>query len=531
MIAEQSIPTSDTRLESATDLARALTGIRGLDAVLDRSAQAVREALDAETVSVVLWAGERAGDGADPRARTATVGPVSRVEEATPGQLPPPTRPGDNETAHTADTETRALDLRNQIVVPIEAGSRAVGQLQVVAGPDRAAYTAADREFARLLAAELAAVLDQAEQVERLERLAFQDALTGLANRRALDEALGNAIDQHRRLATVVSLVVCDLNGLKRLNDECGHEAGDQLLVQFARTLAEAAATLPGALAARLGGDEFCVLVLARPADAAARLAEEVCQRALALPAGEGVACGVASTGDPVGPVTTAARLFRLADAAQYRAKRTGVTAPVVAGRGYRPDVTVEQMEEGLERRVSRDRRLFRGAHVDPGLLLTTALRSLGSLAPGSAAPLRLEAVARTAATVLDADSWRLSYVPSDGQLLTPVATGVRPGDQPPAVGPEPVNLEDYPVRAGAVHGGSYDFELGRIGNDVAEEAACVRGGHQGVVAAGVCEPGGGGWLVEIHTGTSSPGVRDLGPVLHALLAVALTGGEPPVRG
>ena len=59
----------------------------------------------------------------------------------------------------------------------------------------------------------------------------------------------------------------------------------------------------------------------------AARVAEDLCRRTAAS-LDEGVACGVASTGDPVGPVDTPARLFRLADAAQMRAKRSRSRRP-----------------------------------------------------------------------------------------------------------------------------------------------------------------------------------------------------------
>lgn len=95
---------------------------------------------------------------------------------------------------------------------------------------------------------------------------------------------------------------------------------------------------LTGALAGRLGGDEFCLLAVGPTADEVVRAADELCRRAAELELGEGVACGVASTGDPVGEVRSARRLFRLADAAQYRAKALRSAKPVVAGREGPPD-------------------------------------------------------------------------------------------------------------------------------------------------------------------------------------------------
>ncbi|MRT45025.1 GGDEF domain-containing protein, partial [Xylella fastidiosa subsp. multiplex] len=117
---------------------------------------------------------------------------------------------------------------------------------------------------------------------EEVRRLAFTDALTGLANRRAVDGRLDEAVEAHRADGTVVSLVVCDLNGLKRVNDTCGHAVGDRLLERFGSVLSLCGAMLPGALAARLGGDEFVVLAdglgRADAQDLAVRLRNEIIQ-------------------------------------------------------------------------------------------------------------------------------------------------------------------------------------------------------------------------------------------------------------
>lgn len=76
---------------------------------------------------------------------------------------------------------------------------------------------------------------------------------------------------------------------------------------------------------------------------------------------GDGVACGVASTGDPIGPVRSARRLFRLADAAQYRAKAVRAAQPVVAGREG-PDDPVVRLADAPPP-AEGERRRFRGRH------------------------------------------------------------------------------------------------------------------------------------------------------------------------
>ncbi|MEU3221657.1 GGDEF domain-containing protein [Streptomyces sp. NPDC006976] len=219
------------------------------------------------------------------------------------------------------------------VVAPIVLHGRAWGELYVARPAGAPVFGRADADFATVLAAVVAAGLAQTERLEEVRKLAFTDPLTGLANRRAVDMRLDEAVERHRADDAVVSLVVCDLNGLKWVNDTHGHAVGDRLLERFGSVLSRCGAMLPGALAARLGGDEFCLLAVGPGADEVVAVATELCERAAELEFGNGVACGIASTGDPIGPVVSARRLFRLADAAQYRAKAARSARPVVAGR------------------------------------------------------------------------------------------------------------------------------------------------------------------------------------------------------
>ncbi|GAB2995352.1 sensor domain-containing diguanylate cyclase [Streptomyces pseudoechinosporeus] len=257
------------------------------------------------------------------------------------------------------------------VVAPIVLHGRAWGELYVARRAGAPVFARADADFATVLASVAAAGIAQTERLEEVRRLAFTDALTGLANRRAVDVRLDEALERHRADDVVVSLVVCDINGLKRVNDTRGHAAGDRLLERFGSVLSLCGAMLPGTLAARLGGDEFCLLAVGPAADEVVRVADELCRRAAELELGEGVACGVASTGDPIGTVHSARRLFRLADAAQYRAKAARAPKPVVAGR----EGGTEGAEDPVVRLADRpppelpgDRRRFRGRkpHKDP---------------------------------------------------------------------------------------------------------------------------------------------------------------------
>ncbi|MFF1453309.1 diguanylate cyclase domain-containing protein [Streptomyces sp. NPDC058274] len=247
------------------------------------------------------------------------------------------------------------------VVAPIVLHGRAWGELYVARPVGAPVFDRGDADFATVLASVVAAGIAQTERLEEARRLAYTDALTGLANRRAVDVRLDEAIELHRRDGVVVSLVVCDLNGLKRVNDTRGHAVGDRLLERFGSVLSVCGAMVPGTLAARLGGDEFCLLAIGPAADEVVRIADELCRRAAELELGDGVACGVASTEDAIGPVRSARRLFRLADAAQYRAKAVRATKPVVAGREG-PDDPVVRLADTPPPEAA-ERRRFRGRH------------------------------------------------------------------------------------------------------------------------------------------------------------------------
>ncbi|MFF3327735.1 diguanylate cyclase domain-containing protein [Streptomyces sp. NPDC002889] len=256
-----------------------------------------------------------------------------------------------------------ALRRRNRgccVVAPIVLHGRAWGELYVARPPAAPVFDRDDADFATVLASVVASGVAQTERLEEVRRLAFTDPLTGLANRRAVDTRLDEALEEYHADGSVVSLVVCDVNGLKQVNDTLGHAVGDRLLERFGSVLSLCGAMLPGALAARLGGDEFCLVTVGPPSDEVVRVADELCLRAQELELGEGVACGVASTGDPIGEVRSARRLFRLADAAQYRAKAARSPKPVVAGR----DGTVIRLAD-TPPRSPQDRRRFRDARPE----------------------------------------------------------------------------------------------------------------------------------------------------------------------
>ena len=161
------------------------------------------------------------------------------------------------------------------------------------------------------------------QQVHELESLANSDPLTGLSNRRYLQDQLRQALGIYKRYETPFALLVLDVDGLKRVNDSKGHQAGDRALVQVATAMRRTLRTTD--TAARIGGDEFCVLATNQTAAAAEPLAQRIAD-AVDVETGAdspiGISIGVVSCPEH-GDDTDA--LLEMADQAMYRAKAGGL--------------------------------------------------------------------------------------------------------------------------------------------------------------------------------------------------------------
>jgi diguanylate cyclase (GGDEF)-like protein len=159
-----------------------------------------------------------------------------------------------------------------------------------------------------------------------LEKLSRHDALTGLLNRRAIDEALQTEWDRFRRSDVAFSVACIDIDHFKSVNDGWGHATGDSVLVAVARRIGQH--LRPGDCVGRSGGDEFLVVLSACVAEEAGVAAERLRAAVDALPlaAGEGrlvlsVSIGVATA---TAADRTAEAVLLRADAALYRAKDAG---------------------------------------------------------------------------------------------------------------------------------------------------------------------------------------------------------------
>ena len=157
-----------------------------------------------------------------------------------------------------------------------------------------------------------------------LESQANTDPLTGLANLRALQRQLARHIALQKRYGHCFGVLLMDVDGLKRINDAHGHQAGDRVLMQVAMSVRRGIRTVD--TAARLGGDEFCVLAPEQNGKSATSLAERLKSAVgeeVAMPDEPPVAISVGVAACPEHG-EEAEGLIDLADRAMYRAKASG---------------------------------------------------------------------------------------------------------------------------------------------------------------------------------------------------------------
>lgn len=176
-----------------------------------------------------------------------------------------------------------------------------------------------------------------AEKTRDLERLALEDPLTGLANRRQFDRELEKEVQRSHRTGQPIALIMADVDHFKAYNDAHGHPQGDECLRAIAAVL-RGYGRRAGDLVARIGGEEFAILL----PDLKSDVSEDLAARLLQAVAGERLphasaasgivtlSLGLATVSDSQSATLTAKYLVEQADAALYEAKAAGRNRVVV---------------------------------------------------------------------------------------------------------------------------------------------------------------------------------------------------------
>jgi diguanylate cyclase (GGDEF)-like protein len=225
-----------------------------------------------------------------------------------------------------------SIGLAAVFTFPLRHGVSQLGALDLysdTAGALDAASLSAARTLADVAAAYLLnaqARTDLQDAANRSQDRSLHDALTGLANRTLLLDRLGHAVQRSRRSDKSLGVLFVDLDQFKLVNDRCGHEVGDELLVAVARRLS--ALLRPDDSLARMSGDEFVVLCENLNDESDLSVVASRISNALSVPYALSTnevtvtaSIGVAFAGRGV---YAPAQLIRDADAAMYQAKRKG---------------------------------------------------------------------------------------------------------------------------------------------------------------------------------------------------------------
>jgi len=228
--------------------------------------------------------------------------------------------PGDHPVAENGDG-TEQVDVFD-LVLPIIDADSAWGILVASRRPDEDSFDAHDISVLRHVASEAAEAVSRTVHWAKIEHMALRDQLTGLANRHELYGVLDDIFERPPLERVDTALIMCDVDGLKLVNDTLGHQAGDRLLKDAAQALRGAIRDPESTTVCRIGGDEFC-MVIDGGALLTAHEVSDMIERLFARSAGSGpprsISCGIAFAGEEI---DSRSALLRAADENQYQTKR-----------------------------------------------------------------------------------------------------------------------------------------------------------------------------------------------------------------
>ena len=382
----------------------------------------------------------------------------------------------------------RRLEKESQLAVPVMYEGAMWGELWATGtrgrrfGPD-------DVRLLEAIAAQVSVAIGRAELFSEVSRNAYEDPLTRVANRRALDECLRGLEDREG----TPTLLVCDLDGLKEVNDRDGHPAGDALLRGVAGVLSDVASAFRASLVARLGGDEFCV-VLPVGSLAEAEWFARTASRQVAAELGPVVSLcwGAAARG---AQATTAHELIAAADTALLEAQRLGpgrLRLRMAGDRGL-PEAPDRRRESTVSGRRPTDD------------LIPRVVELLDRRRPPTML-VALKLLACELCNAINAAAWSISATTDDFAGIRTIQgiesaldpkSGLRVVEQAEHV---VYPLADYPATAQALaHGCAFVAGVDLDGSDPAEVAELRDLGYNALLGVGTFD-GEQGYLLEIYS-------------------------------
>jgi diguanylate cyclase (GGDEF)-like protein len=317
---------------------RELNGALALEQVLAATIKAVRTLVGADFISISLVQGNShcvalaEGEGSE-----LLMGREFSREEGLVGQVLKINRPLPAKAQCHGPTQVFGHDhlltgYHSLLVLPLQKEKGEATGALTVAVKKADVFTKPRQEILELIAAQVAVKVDLGQAHEEINRLATIDGLTGLINHRTFQHGFDVMLVREERRAGALSLLLCDIDHFKKINDSYGHPFGDKVLKEVAGILRRAARSVD--LAGRYGGEEFVLVLEGSGEQGGHQMAERIRQEIekMVLPHESGPVRITLSLGLAVYPDhgTDKERLIRRADKALYRAKKEGRNRVVV---------------------------------------------------------------------------------------------------------------------------------------------------------------------------------------------------------
>lgn len=311
---------------------RELNGALGLEQVLGATIKAVRTLVGADFISISLVCGNghcvalAEGEGAE-----QLIGREFSREEGLVGQVLKINRPLPAKAQCHGPTQVFGHDhlltgYNSLLILPLQKEKGEATGALTVAVKKAEVFTKARQEILELIAAQVAVKIDLGQAHEEINRLATIDGLTGLLNHRTFQHGFEVMLAREERRAGTLSLLICDIDHFKKINDSHGHPFGDKVLKEVAAILRRAARSVD--IAARYGGEEFALVLEGSGEQGGLQMAERIRQEIenMVLHNENGPVRITLSLGLAVYPGhgTDKERLISRADQALYRAKKQG---------------------------------------------------------------------------------------------------------------------------------------------------------------------------------------------------------------
>jgi diguanylate cyclase (GGDEF)-like protein len=518
------------RLRSLLGMARAIGASGHLGDVLEVAAEEARRALGAASVAISRW------DRSAGRVRTlVNVGQLAAWEERRPAAetYALPDRPQALERLHDHATHIAAVDdphadpaevalLRRLGKVSSAAQAIVVdgvawGELYATTAPGEPRFSLADAPFLSAVTSFVGVAIARANDLAELERLAWEDPLTGIGNRRRFERHVSGLLAADD---ADVAVALIDVDGLQELNEAHGHATGDTVLSAIATALDRAAADHPGGLAARIGGDEFCLVLRGDEHDAQHALERVLAHLTdLATPRPR-LSVGLAAAG---AEDRSLRQLLTRADAAQYRAKRGGI-----------PIATAERLPADRAQPAGHGSSAGRRAHRDtePGSGRAAVEAFAAAVGRGAELGTALTGIGALATDILQLDRWVVTRLDERGHGTIAASTQdpvVRPpsgtGDPsgPGGIAARGSDLAGRPQVAAALGGGrGFVIRFSDPEADPVELDRLVTLGLRYVVGITARDDDGVAWLLELCGDDRSVAPEVATPVVEALASRAL---------